>query len=225
MTSYSEPLRILIIANDPLARVGLATLLSDQPDLIVVGHIAASLDLLAEVDIYRPDVLIFDLGWDPALSPLSHSGAEQAFSSLNSLAELRELGIPLIALVPHETYTAEAWSAGASGLLLRQTSPEKLVAALQAAARGLRIFDSALTQATFPVKPLEPPAPTEPLTPRELEVLQLLAEGLPNKVIARQLDISDHTVKFHVNAILSKLSAQSRTEAVVRATRLGLILL
>ncbi|MBI1880571.1 MAG: response regulator transcription factor, partial [Chloroflexi bacterium] len=63
------------------------------------------------------------------------------------------------------------------------------------------------------------------LTPRELEVLQLLAEGLPNKAIARRLDISDHTVKFHVNAILSKLSAQSRTDAVVRATRLGLILL
>jgi DNA-binding NarL/FixJ family response regulator len=58
-----------------------------------------------------------------------------------------------------------------------------------------------------------------------LEVLQLLAEGLPNKAIARQLNISDHTVKFHVNAIMSKLNAQSRTEAVVQATRLGLILL
>jgi DNA-binding NarL/FixJ family response regulator len=69
-----------------------------------------------------------------------------------------------------------------------------------------------------------PPLP-EPLTPREQEVLQLLAEGLPNKAIARQLEISDHTVKFHVNAIMGKLGAQSRTEAVVRATRLGLVLL
>jgi DNA-binding NarL/FixJ family response regulator len=68
-------------------------------------------------------------------------------------------------------------------------------------------------------------APAEALTPRELEVLQLLAEGLPNKTIARQLSISEHTVKFHLNAIMSKLGAQSRTEAVVRATRLGLIIL
>ena len=65
----------------------------------------------------------------------------------------------------------------------------------------------------------------EPLTPRELEVLHLLAEGLPNKTIARRLAISDHTVKFHVNALLGKLQAQSRTEAVVRASRAGLVVL
>ena len=67
--------------------------------------------------------------------------------------------------------------------------------------------------------------PGQELTPRELEVLQLLAEGLANKAIALQLDISEHTVKFHVNAILAKLGVQSRTQAVVRATRLGLIIL
>jgi DNA-binding NarL/FixJ family response regulator len=67
--------------------------------------------------------------------------------------------------------------------------------------------------------------PLEELTAREMEVLQLLAEGLPNKSIAQRLDISEHTVKFHVNSILRKLEAQSRTEAVVQATRLGLILL
>jgi two-component system nitrate/nitrite response regulator NarL len=69
------------------------------------------------------------------------------------------------------------------------------------------------------------PAPTEELTAREREVLQLLAEGLPNKAIAARLTISEHTVKFHVNAILTKLGVQSRTEAVVRAVRLGLIML
>jgi two-component system nitrate/nitrite response regulator NarL len=70
-----------------------------------------------------------------------------------------------------------------------------------------------------------PGLPVEDLTPRELEVLQLLAEGLPNKAIGLRLSISEHTVKFHVNAILGKLGAQSRTDAVVRATRLGLIIL
>ncbi len=69
------------------------------------------------------------------------------------------------------------------------------------------------------------PALIEELTPRELEVLRLLAEGLPNKTIAQRLDISEHTVKFHVNALLGKLGVASRTEAVVRATRLGLVFL
>ncbi len=69
------------------------------------------------------------------------------------------------------------------------------------------------------------PVTVETLTRRELEVLRLLAEGLPNKAVAYRLDISEHTVKFHVNSILTKLSAQSRTEAVTTATRLGLILL
>lgn len=225
MTVYADPLRVLIIANDPLARAGLATLLADQHTLVVVGRIPAGLDLLAEVDIYHPDVLVFDLGWDPGLSPATRPGLEPPPTSLISLAELRDLALPVVALLPDETYTAEAWSAGAHGLLLRQTSPEKLVAALQGVMQGLHIFDPAFTQSIFSTKSLETPTLTEPLTPRELEVLQLLAEGLPNKVIARQLDISDHTVKFHVNTILSKLSAQSRTEAVVRATRLGLILL
>jgi len=69
------------------------------------------------------------------------------------------------------------------------------------------------------------PTPVEELTPRERHVLQLLAEGLPNKAIADRLGISEHTVKFHVSAIMSKLGAQSRTEAVTRAARLGLIIL
>lgn len=225
MASYPDPLRVLVIANDPLARAGLATLLTDQPALVVVGRIPASLDLLVEVDIYHPDVLVFDLGWDPSLPPVTRPYLEQAPTSLNTLTELRELGLPVVALLPDETYAAEAWAAGAHGLLLRQAGPEKLVAALQGVMQGLRLFDSVFAQSTFSAKSFETPILTEPLTPRELEVLQLLAEGLPNKVIARRLDISDHTVKFHVNAILSKLNAQSRTEAVVRATRLGLILL
>ena len=87
------------------------------------------------------------------------------------------------------------------------------------------MFDPDLTGVLLPNAESSPTPPVENLTPRELEVLQLLAEGLPNKTIARRLEISEHTVKFHVNAIMSKLNAQSRTEAVVRATQLGLILL
>jgi DNA-binding NarL/FixJ family response regulator len=93
-----------------------------------------------------------------------------------------------------------------------------------------RDFISALTSSGQPLAPKtwddrEVESPIEELTPRELAALRLLAEGLPNKTIALRLGISEHTVKFHVNAILGKLGVASRTEAVVRATRLGLILL
>lgn len=205
-------LRVLIVGGDPLARAGLAALLADQPGCTVVGQVAGDSDLLAMLDVYGPNVLMWDLGWDPTLA-------------LETLAELRDAGPPIVALLPDESDAAEAWAAGARGLLPRDADAKSLLAALTAVAHGLVALDPTMTGALLPAADREPASLVEELTPRELEVLQLLAEGLPNKTIARQLSISEHTVKFHVNAILGKLGAQSRTEAVVRATRLGLIIL
>jgi two-component system nitrate/nitrite response regulator NarL len=228
MPPQTATLRLLIIADDPLVRAGLITLLANQSSLTVVGRIAIEADLSAQLEVYQPDIVVFDLGWDPHFSPAQArpgSDATSSPTSLESLAELRETNLPVIALLPDETYASEAWSAGAHGLLLRTADAEKLQAALLAVSQGLVALDPGLTTAVLPTPEADSPRLAEALTPRELEVLQLLAEGLPNKAIARRLDISDHTVKFHVNAILSKLAAQSRTDAVVRATRLGLILL
>jgi len=230
MPPIMADLRVLIVADDPLVRAGLATLLANQSGLTIVGRVAAEVDLPAELDVYHPDVVVFDLGWDPNLTSAASrpgSGSAMPRTSLESLAELRETGLPIVALLPDEAHASEAWTAGARGLLLRQTDAEKLEAALLAVSQGLVTLDPSLTAVALPTPDFaeHPPQLAEALTPRELEVLQLLAEGLPNKTIARRLDISDHTVKFHVNAILSKLGAQSRTDAVVRATRLGLILL
>jgi DNA-binding NarL/FixJ family response regulator len=100
-----------------------------------------------------------------------------------------------------------------------------MVAALTAVSEGLTVLDPSVAGVLSPAEELPPTALAEELTPRELEVLQLLAEGLSNKAIGYRLEISEHTVKFHVTAIMSKLGAQSRTDAVVRATRLGLIVL
>ena len=207
----ADVLRILIVAGDPLARAGLATLLADQPGWSVVGRIATDADLPAGLEVYAADVGVWDLGWDPA-------------PALERLAAMRG-ELPIVALLPDEAHVAEAWAAGAQGLLLRDADAERLAAAVTAVAHGLTAFDPALVAALVPVREQAPLPPLEALTPRELEVLRLLAEGLSNKVIAHRLGISEHTVKFHTNAILGKLGAQSRTEAVVRATRLGLILL
>ena len=198
--------------DDPLARAGLTALLDHQPECIVVGNTSSQTHLPSELDIYQPDILLWDLGWNPS-------------SMLEQLTELQDIALPSVILLPDESYATQAWLAGAKNLLLRDADVNKIIATLQAAAHGLITFDRELSGSILPNTQNLPPAPVESLTPRELEVLQHLAEGLPNKTIAHRLNISEHTVKFHVNAIMSKLGAQSRTEAVVRATQLGLIIL
>ena len=202
---------MLVVADDPLARAGLATLLAGQPGCSVVGQVAGDVDLAVTRQVYRPDVLVWDLGWgDPT-------------QSLERLAGLHD--VPVVALVSDEAHAADAWAVGARGLLRREADAESLAAALRSVALGLVSLDPALAAALIPPQDQTPTPLAEELTPRELEVLRLVAQGLPNKAIAQRLEISEHTVKFHVNAILGKLGVQSRTEAVVHATRLGLILL
>jgi two-component system nitrate/nitrite response regulator NarL len=220
LPSTAKDLRVLIVADDPLARAGLAALLAGQTGCTVVGQVTEDTDLLATLDVHRPDVIVWDLGWEPTLST-----STSPTTRLERLSDVEDAMPPIVALLPDETHATEARIAGARGILLRDIDAEHLVAALIAAAQELVVLDPSLVPTLLATGDPSPPQMVEELTPRELEVLQLLAEGLPNKTIAHQLGISEHTVKFHVNAIMGKLGAQSRTEAVVRATRLGLILL
>jgi two-component system, NarL family, nitrate/nitrite response regulator NarL len=214
-------LRILVIADDALARAGLAALLAEQPDCAVVGRASGTDDLPALVEVYRPNVLLWDMSWQPD-------------SAIERLAVLVENTPPVAVLLPDEGRVAEAWVTGARAILRRDADPGQIAAALRALMQGLGVVDGAF--ATTLARPVGMPTRKpwddrqadpliEGLTPRELAVLRLVAEGLPNKTIAARLGISEHTVKFHVNAILGKLNVASRTEAVVRATRLGLIFL
>ncbi|MCX6043681.1 MAG: response regulator transcription factor [Chloroflexi bacterium] len=212
MPVSAHQVRVLIIAGDPLARAGLAALLATQPPLIVVGQVAPAADLTTQIAAYQPTVLLWDLGWNPT-------------GALEALAELTDGGLPVLTLVQDETQTGAVWAAGARGLLLRDAKVEALAAALCGLAQGLVVLEPLLANGVMVSAGTTPHLLAEPLTPRELEVLKRMAEGLSNKLIARALAISEHTIKFHVNAILGKLGAQSRTEAVVRATRAGLILL
>ena len=199
---------LFIFASDPLARAGLAVLVADLPGLNVLGQRGA-LDGFDLDDGLQPDVLLWDLGWEPPVD----------------LPDLSALAAPVLALIPDGEDARAAWAAGVRGLLRRDCEAVELAAALPALAAGLMVVEP-----TFVPQLLGQPAgllagPDEELTPREQEVLNLLAEGVTNKAISFQLHISEHTVKFHVNAIMNKLGAQSRTEAVVLATRMGLILL
>ena len=203
---------MLVVAGDPLARGGLAAMLFNQPGYAVVGQVSGETDLSADLEVLKPDVVVWDLGWDPP-------------SALENLEAMGGDSTPVLALLPDGSHAAEAWHAGARGLLMRHADSASLTAALTALAQGLVALDPEVGSVIGTPRDRAPVEPVESLTPRELEVLQLLAEGLPNKEIAHRLGVSEHTVKFHVNAIMDKLDARSRTEAVVRATRLGLILL
>ena len=199
-------LRVLLLADDPLARGGLAAVLGEQ-GIVVVGQSATRDGLPGALDA-EADAVVLDLG----LAPVEPSPA------------FDRLGAPALALAPDERHAREALAAGARAVLLRDADGPRLLAALQAILRGLLVLDDAFLETMRP-RPVSSEPLAEALTPRELQVLQLLSEGLANRRIAERLGIGERTVKFHVNAILGKLGAASRTEAVVVAARLGLVTL
>lgn len=213
----TAPRRALVVATSPLARAGLTAILRGQ-GIDVVGQVADDHDLADDVDIFRPEVIIWDMGYEPALS-------------YERLGDLRTSRIPVVSLIADTTDATDCAPAllahGARAVLLQNADASALAAAVEAALSGLFVLDGMALEAISPaaLAPTDGDQAADALTPREIEVLHLIAEGLPNKQIALRLMISEHTVKFHVNSILTKLGAQSRTEAVVRATRLGWIAL
>ena len=210
-----QPLRILVIAADALTRAGLSAILATQPDLDTVGQLDPADTLESAISVYLPDVVLWDVGY----------GADDALDALSDFAqESSAPTTPLLALLADAALAPTIWQAGVRAMLPRSAPIATLTAALHAAANNLIILDpNSASSVLVPANGL--PESVEHLTAREREVLQLMARGMPNKSIARELAISEHTVKFHVNAILSKFGAQSRTEAVVLASRAGLVLL
>lgn len=214
--------RVLIVAGYASVRAGLTALLSDAPGITALGTAEDVNDALARlIADMRPDALLFDA-----------SGDNTDAASLNRLLPLLVSdGPPLVVLSDEperdmtRLSTAEipGW-----GCLRRDADAPQIVGAIRAAAAGLIALDRTLALPAAPAAPRRPNAdefPGENLTPREIEVLELMATGLPNKVIASRLKISLHTAKFHVAQILGKLNAESRTEAVTIGARRGYVTL
>ena len=209
-------LQLLVVADNLLARAGLASLLEDR-GCVVVGQ-SDGTSLNNDIEVFRPDILLVDMGWhsEPMRLHLTNLDHDLPILTLVTGNDTDETLLPLIqALAVFSNY----------GLLLRESDPDTILSGLNALDSGLLVIDPTLSSLiNMPINRDISPLAT-PLTPRENEVLQLVAKGMTNKAIALKLGITQHTVKFHVNAIMSKLTAQSRTEAVVRATQLGMILL
>ena len=211
-------IRVFLIAASPLVRAALQNRLKAQ-GVKIVGS-ATAIDLLGgEFSDAQPEVLLVD------------AAGESLESTIDSLADADLAAeIPIVLLTDGTVLAASAHAlqAGIRALLPSEISAGQLAAALRAAAAGLVVLHPTEGSAAFrAAAPASQPLAdlTEPLTRREREVLQMLAAGLANKEIAGRLNISDHTAKFHVAAILGKLGAATRTEAVALGIRRGLVLL
>jgi NarL family two-component system response regulator YdfI len=211
-------IRVFIVAASPLARSGLENLLAARA-VSVVGRSTSLESLFEQIVDVEPDVVLVDASGD---------NSEAALNALLGSDLATEAAVILLSDHSRPGWTAEALRAGVRAILPSEVSPDQLTAALEAAMAGLVVVHPSEIAAALPVasaalSPLMELA--EPLTPREGEVLEMLASGLVNKEIAAKLSISEHTVKFHVASILGKLGAATRTEAVSLGFRRGLILL
>jgi DNA-binding NarL/FixJ family response regulator len=207
--------RVVVAATSPAIRAGLGALLAGHPGITVLevpGRPAALAELAETVEA---DVILLALEpGEPLPLPLG----------LGPDAAGREQAVVVLGDDPAGDWVQRALRAGAHGGLSRTAGAEQIVAAVAAAAAGLVVLPGA--PATTRARPvLEAVAPVQPLTPREVEVLAMVAEGLANKVIADRLGISEHTVKTHVGAVFGKLRVSTRAEAVAIGARLGLLML
>ena len=236
-------MRIVVISAYPAVRAGLAALVRGQPSWSVVGEAtpeaaARQHGALSNAVRSGPEVLLADLDgitstetveqWLAALVPTRGIVALDAAGP----APGRGMRGGVAARVAGGVARAAGERGLAFGLLRRDASEEEILAGVAAVASGLITVDPTLADLVLaPSGGTAVPAggaveqDGDPLTARELEVLQLLAQGLPNKLIAQRLRISEHTAKFHVSAILMKLGAASRTEAATTAARRGLLIL
>jgi DNA-binding NarL/FixJ family response regulator len=221
------PVRVVIADDQALVRTGFRLILEEQGDIEVVGEAADGLAAVDTVRRLRPDVVLMDVRM-PVLDGLE---ATRRLLTTGSDAETDLEGCRILILTTFDLdeYVYAALTAGASGFLLKDVSAEKLVAAVRTVCDDDALLAPSITRRLverFARRQAPPPAldgGIDELTPREREVLKLVARGLSNAEVAGRLDLSAATVKTHVARILAKLGLRDRVQAVVVAYEVGLI--
>ena len=220
--SADRQVRVLVVDDQTLFREALTTLLDARPEVEVVGGAAdgaAALELVAEL---RPDVVLMDL----RMPVLDGVGATRRLR-----VEHPEVRVLVLTTFDGDDEVFPALRAGAVGYLLKDATAARLVEGIQAAARGESVLEPSVAAKVVSLVSRLPDVPhaaraqplVDPLSPRELEVLQELADGLSNREIASRLYLSEGTVKNHVTNVLAKLGVRDRTQAALRARSLGLL--
>ncbi|MEU0678797.1 response regulator [Streptomyces albogriseolus] len=216
-----RPVRVVVCDDQTLVRTGLVTIIGAQPDMEVVGDCAdgrAVVDLAGKV---RPDVVVMDVRM-PVLDGI------EATRLLAGSGVRDPVKVLVVTTFNLDEYVYEALRAGASGFLLKDAPPDRLLHGIRTVASGAALLDPEVTRQLVGryasrIRPSDRGDREIPLTPRELEVLRLIADGLSNSEIAAALVISQETVKTFVSRILSKLHLRDRVQAVVYAYRRGLV--
>jgi DNA-binding NarL/FixJ family response regulator len=201
-------IRLLIVDDHAIVRAGLERLLSAEPDLDVVAAVGGGGEAVAVVDDTAPDVVLMDLSM-PGMDGIAATRAIRDRSPGTEVVVLTSFS--------DRERILQALDAGAIGYLLKDGEPDELVRGVRAAARGESPLDPKAARQLIASRAAAPPPPDPraELTEREREVLALLAEGTPNKVIARRLDIAEKTVKNHVSRIFQALGVTDRTQAAL----------
>jgi DNA-binding NarL/FixJ family response regulator len=212
-------IRILLVDDDDLMRAGLKAVLSSDAAIEVVGEAGDGRAAVEQANALRPDVVLMDVRM-PGLDGIS--------ATREVLATSPTVKVAVLTTFEQDDYIFGALSAGASGFLLKRTKPEELIAAIHAIAAGDSLLSPSVTRKVvermagqFEADPTARER-LELLTPREREVLELIARGLSNAEIGKELYISDTTVKTHITHILQKLHLRDRVQAVVLAYQTGL---
>jgi two-component system, NarL family, response regulator YdfI len=216
--------RVLLAAASAVRRAGLETLVKNTASLKLVGTFKSVRGIVQRAEELQPDVIVTDLAADE----LGMGGLEARSVGVPGISQIAH-SFPMVVLIddPASDWTAQALRSGVKAILARDATMDELLPAIQAAYSGMVLLDSDVAQrlAARVHSSSAVVAVPEDLTPREIEVLRMLADGSGNREMAHQLGISEHTVKFHISSILDKLGAASRTEAVTMGIRMGLILL
>lgn len=216
MTGVIRPIRILVGDDHPVVRDGLLAILSTQPDFAVIGEATTGAEVVAQVVALHPDVVLLDL-------EMPEMDGEEALRQLRQHSP--ETRVIVFTAFDTDERIVGAVRAGAQGYLLKGVPRAELFNAIRIVQAGGSLLQpvvaSRLLRQVSQTQESQPITPS--LTPREGEVLQLLARGLQNKEIAAELNISERTIKFHISALLNKFSAGNRTELVARATQQGLV--
>lgn len=204
---------VLVVDDHPVVRQGLRAFLELQPDLEVVGEAADGNRAVVRAAELQPDVVLLDLVMPGGDGISAISGIRSASPSTRVL---------VLTSFDDEGSVLPAIQAGAAGYLVKDVPPDELAAAIRAVARGQSSLHPAAASRLVHAYSERPHGRPERLTARELEVLRLLARGQANKQIARQLSVSEKTVKTHVSSILAKLGVTDRTQAALYALKAGL---
>ncbi len=213
---------VLVVDDQDLVRAGFVALLDAVPDVRVAGEARNGLEAVQKALALRPDVILMDIRL-PGLDGV------KATERILAQAGPDKPSVLMLTVFDLDEYVYTALRAGAAGFLLKDSPPETLIAAIHAVARGDMLFGPTITRRLVeaftqgpPEKPVAPPA-LSALTERELEVLRFVGTGVTNAVIARNLLVSEATVKTHLNRLMTKLGISSRAQAVVVAYETGLV--